>query len=1213
MRPSFLSRRSFLGISNALLLLLVVFFLVPFALRGARLSLEKTENNVKDWLPKDFRETAEQEWFSHYFPGERFIVATWPGCTADDQRLRILAQKLEAETASAPIDGPLQETRERARQTGIRLGLLQGPSDYEDWLGLDEKWLASEAGRWYYITPDGKLYRWEGPAGVAGAVQRAAARLMGNTDELSRFVAAFSSPAPEQLDSPFYTNTHLLCAPLFATVATGPEVAEELARPDGPLWPRDATRRSLKPTIARRQAMERLSGTLFGPAVPPDFGWTPEEFADEIPAGRRDALPEDYRGIVQATLQARLVESFGGELSELIHSGPDEKAEVWYSVYDALRVEPPPRQTAVLVTLTSLGERNLNQVVGRGVRGRARGRVYQLADQAGLGTPRPPSSVPPPLDLLLDAPEAKEPRLRVGGPPVANVSIDEEGAITLARLVGYSLLTGLLLSFACFRSVKVTIMVFFVSGIAACASLSMVWWLGDSNDAVMMSMPPLVYVLSLSGAIHIINYYREEVQQRGLEGAPERAFLHGWAPCALAATTTAIGLMSLYTSNIIPIRKFGFYSAVGVLIAVCLLFAYLPSALQVFVPRARRFTPQQRLNRSRLERQWQEVGRWIVAHHRLVSVACLILVLASAAAVVRIRTSVQLLELFDRDAQVIRDYNWLENNFGDLVPMELVLRVPPRMQQENAATKESQQPPIGVGGGTPLALSMLERVEAVEHVQQTVDAIFGAEGSGVIGHAMSPIAFLPPTPPPANGFSPVRSQMNRSLIEARDELLGSEYLRIEQDGPWAGSELWRIHLRVGALKNIDYGIFVGDLRKAVEPVMQAYRGRQEILTRVNDQLEPNEYGTVIVLGRGKPADIAQELKNAEEMSLPQKRAAIFSTVLSDTLAGAPLRSVLWHDPTGGALAGRGRDAAWGNVLATADCVVLVDEHADYDLPFIQEHARSYLDARPLISTVTEPAIVGGVPSPIDPGPLQMVYTGVVPVVYKAQRTLLNSLVHSIGWAFVLIGGVMALLLNPGRGFRKLLPINIAYGTSAGAVSMLPNLFPVAIIFGSMGALGVAVDIGTMMTASVAMGVAVDDTIHFLTWFRDGLARGLSRHDSIINAYRRVGPAMTETTVVGGLGLFVFALSTFTPTQRFGTLMLLLLAAALVGDLIFLPAILAGPLGRLFRPKSQPQVSRLQGAGDEEAEQSARLFPPQPPHRHTRTHTGHTGPTSTSAG
>ena len=105
----------------------------------------------------------------------------------------------------------------------------------------------------------------------------------------------------------------------------------------------------------------------------------------------------------------------------------------------------------------------------------------------------------------------------------------------------------------------------------------------------------------------------------------------------------------------------------------------------------------------------------------------------------------------------------------------------------------------------------------------------------------------------------------------------------------------------------------------------------------------------------------------------------------------------------------------------------------------------------------------------------------------------------------------------------------------------------------------------MMTASVAMGVAVDDTIHFLTWFRNGIRAGRSRQDAILQAYRRVAMAMTQTTIIGGLGLSVFMISTFTPTQRFGTLMLTLLAAALVGDLILLPALLAGRWGEWFCP------------------------------------------------
>ena len=113
---------------------------------------------------------------------------------------------------------------------------------------------------------------------------------------------------------------------------------------------------------------------------------------------------------------------------------------------------------------------------------------------------------------------------------------------------------------------------------------------------------------------------------------------------------------------------------------------------------------------------------------------------------------------------------------------------------------------------------------------------------------------------------------------------------------------------------------------------------------------------------------------------------------------------------------------------------------------------------------------------------RVAHTGVVPIVYKAQHTLLNSLVISIFWAFVMIAGVMVFLLgNWERPFKPLRAVNLG----GGALSMLPNVFPVVLVFGAMGHLGIVVDIGSMMCAGVAMGVAVDDTIHFLTWFRNG--------------------------------------------------------------------------------------------------------------------------------
>ncbi len=65
---------------------------------------------------------------------------------------------------------------------------------------------------------------------------------------------------------------------------------------------------------------------------------------------------------------------------------------------------------------------------------------------------------------------------------------------------------------------------------SAAAGLAFVFWTGQTTDAVMMSMPSMIYVLAISGAVHLVNYYRDAVHEHGLEGAPERALAHGWKP-----------------------------------------------------------------------------------------------------------------------------------------------------------------------------------------------------------------------------------------------------------------------------------------------------------------------------------------------------------------------------------------------------------------------------------------------------------------------------------------------------------------------------------------------------------------------------------------------------------------------------------------------------------------------------------------------------------
>ncbi len=178
-------------------------------------------------------------------------------------------------------------------------------------------------------------------------------------------------------------------------------------------------------------------------------------------------------------------------------------------------------------------------------------------------------------------------------------------------------------------------------------------------------------------------------------------------------------------------------------------------------------------------------------------------------------------------------------------------------------------------------------------------------------------------------------------------------------------------------------------------------------------------------------------------------------------------------------------------------------------------------------------------------------TGGIPLVYKAQHQILRDLMVSFLTAFLIITLIMMLLLR---------------SVQAGIVAMVPNVFPPLVVFGAMGWLNFSVEIGSVMTASVALGIAVDDTLHFLTWYRRGTVEGLSRFASIRHAFEHCAKAMIDTSLICGLGVTPFLFGVFMPTAKFAALLMIMLMTALPGDLILLPAMLAGPVGVLFRLK-----------------------------------------------
>ena len=786
---------------------------------------------------------------------------------------------------------------------------------------------------------------------------------------------------------------------------------------------------------------------------------------------------------------------------------------------------PDGRQTCVIVSLDPETTSKLKPILGRG--------------QMRIFRPNIPPGV---LRRLIARVGIDDKDLHLGGPPVDNISIDEEGEKTLIRLAGFSGLLGLGLAWWSLRSVVLTLIVFGCSVSSAAASLGMIWATGETVDAIVLSMPSLVYVLSISGAVHFINYYKDAVQQGGIAGSTERAVIHSLKPAILCTTTTALGLLSLCASELTPIRKFGFYSATGVIILLVVLYLLLPSALHIIryarkwiispeaAKQAKLAGDQGMLPQSKAERFWGVIANFIVRNHLGVATCSVLVVTAIGFGLTRTRTSIDLLELFDSNARILRDYRWLEKNLGMLVPLEIVIQFDQESIAKSSDSKsdeESAEPAVGERLATddPTRLTFLERMETTIQIQEAITNRFGDKGSNIVGRSLSAATFAPSLPAKGLSTSQYLQRMlyNKGLESKRDELMQSGFLRIDSA---TGAELWRISLRVAAFEGVDYGQFVHELRDAVSPIVDAHIDRVRILKQISAWSGDNKFN-------GKKVLIWDPQQNKDSKDAINSPTKLRSDEISSLLTKSRLKV------TRGSIDPSSMPYVQIQKLGEYDAIVLSGVFSDGEIGTLGVTLGKVIDLQANDPSTPKHWV-------------SSTYTGVVPIVYKAQRALLQSLVESTLWSFLTITPLMMFVT---RSFR------------AGMVAMIPNVLPVVVIFGLMGWLNIAIDIGSMMTASIALGVAVDDTIHFLSWFRDDLKKCGNRRLAIVSCYSRCATPTLQAACISGIGLSVFAFSTFTPTQRFGWLMLTILVAGVVAELVLLPAILAGPLGRVFDLKT----------------------------------------------
>ena len=623
--------------------------------------------------------------------------------------------------------------------------------------------------------------------------------------------------------------------------------------------------------------------------------------------------------------------------------------------------------------------------------------------------------------------EVPEADVHFAGPVIDGLTVDQASQKSLQT---YAAPSALLILFVCWislRSFRAGLMVFLVAAFCQAGTLAVVHYSGHSLSALLIILPPLIQVLAVAGGIHLTNYYFDAPAEMDATDAAMDAFRKGWMPCLLSSATTAMGTASLMISGLTPIRLFGVYATVGVILTAVTVLTAIPLTLMLTgIRRPRRrphgktttlitgsvlaktsannddnllphalptsvadSPPARHASRTTMtESRWAALCNTLDANATRIGLVLLCSMIGIGFGLPQVQTSVRIETLFNASSRIMQDYQWLESNVGALVPIEVLLQFPVDNQ-----------------------LSPRERMALLQRAEQRLNSISS------IHSTTSALTFFPPLPSMKSLPERLKvATVNRAVLSAMPVFESVDVLRETAHH----GQIFRLTAHCSAVEPLDY----------------------QALT---DEIEQR---------------LTQALETLREESGP-----------------------------------------------------------------------------PPVVTTSE----------------------VMPLVQHIQQQLLTDLFKSLMSALVVITITMTVA---------------EAGLFSGLLAMVSNVFPIVILFGLMGLLQVPMDIGSVMTASVALGIAVDDTLHFLTFFRRGLNQGLQRSGAVLFAYHHCGTAMIQTSVSCGLGLLVFSFSDFVPTSRFALLMGSLLMLALLADLVLLPALLLSPLGRMFRTDQKKMAGPL---------------------------------------
>ena len=731
------------------------------------------------------------------------------------------------------------------------------------------------------------------------------------------------------------------------------------------------------------------------------------------------------------------------------------------------------------------------------------------------------------------------------GAPFVSTYIYELTQADLRRLAPWACAAISLVVLLSFRDLVGTLLALLSTVLGIVLPLGIMGFFGIHSNIVLGSMPVILFGLGSAYGVHLLTRFYALAAERPRHEALVEALVDVGPSIIGSGLTTSVGLLSFVMMDIPPMRTFGIFTAIGLTLSLILAMVFIPAVLVVLPLTGKSSAPFPWLGRMMAS---VAVG---ARHHKPLGFAItLALVALSAVYASRVSSTLDTTAFFDEDSPPAQADAFMQRHFGGSQFIQIEVRGD---MNDPAVLREVQL--------LSDRIALIPDVSSVTHIGAIV---------ATINEAMDDVRRIPDAEDKVRTlytFLAGKRAVSQTVTDDRDSALIT--IKVAKS---RAEEVERVLADIVALtKQVPASIArvaIDGSQGADQEAAQAHRAEivaariVALARQLGAPVEsPEQLQRALLSDRGQAQAAAVEAEivafmktEAFDSPIPKTDAALITAIAKGVAAlGAPpfedAARKVWRTKVPGVVAtALNKDATDPMVDDTALSLeqnvgeIWVRERARADSKLVVTAAGLVVPEGPRgerLRTFIGHALLdldlGFSAVPGDGKPIGLVVTG-LPVLYRGlSDSVFNNQWNSLWFALVLVIGLKALL------FRSL---------TTGLLSSIPTLVTLTLVYGGMGVLGVRLDIGTSMLASLIIGAGDDYAVQFLwSWFAP---KGASLDEAAKVAAIENGAGIWTNALMVAIGFFVLTLGDARPLQNVGGLTAAAMLAAAVATFLITP-------------------------------------------------------------